>query len=253
MKHKLDLLENAIDSLREALEKYEDGEAKGLSSYKFAILHFSHFFELLFKHYVTQSHPLLIYKNPFSKKIEKENTIGLWEAVQFLKNEGMEISKDFNDDLIWIKKLRNDIEHFKFELNAMEVRQALGRLIRATNEFNDEHGIIDVADYLGGVHLKTYNELGDEYEAKLANARILASEASDDDDGHYCDSCGESYVAAKKGGELHCQFCEEVTSLFECIHCHEDYREDEVRTWNDDHPPHIDYMCDYCYDTIMNM
>lgn len=88
MKHKLDILDNAISSLREALLKYEEGSSNNLSAYKFAILHFSHFLELLFKHYVTLSHPLLIYKNPFSKNISKENTIGLWEAVQFLRNEG---------------------------------------------------------------------------------------------------------------------------------------------------------------------
>jgi hypothetical protein len=147
LKHKLDLLENAIDSLREALSKYEEGEIKGPSAYKFAVLHFSHFFELLFKHHVAQSHPLLIYKNPFSKKIEKENTIGLWEAVQFLKNEGVDISPDFDNDLAWIKKLRNDIEHYKFELDAIEVRTTLGRLIRATNELNDYEGLIDIHDH----------------------------------------------------------------------------------------------------------
>ncbi|OCH17758.1 hypothetical protein A6E05_13645 [Aliivibrio sp. 1S165] len=253
MEHRLDLLENAIDSLKEALEKYQDGERKGLSSYKFAILHFSHFFELLFKHYVTKSHPLLIYKNPFSRKIDKENTIGLWDAVQFLRNEGMEISKDFNNDLVWIKKLRNDIEHYKFELNAVEVNQTLGRLIRATNEFNDEHGIIDVTKYLGGRHLQIYNELGDEYTTKLYSSRIEAKDESDDGDGHYCDWCGESNVAAKKGDKLHCKLCEEITQLIECSICQESFSEEEVRVWNDDHPPHVDHICDYCYDKIMNM
>lgn len=253
MKHKLDLLDNAIDSLREALRKYEEGANNGPIAYKFAVLHFSHFFELLFKHYVSQSHPLLIYKNPFSKNIHKENTIGLWDAVQFLRNEGYQISSDFNTDLAWIKKLRNDIEHHRFELDAVEVRDALGRLIRATNEFNDEHGIIDVHSLLGGEHLKLYAELGDEYQAKLANSRLEAKETSEDKEGHYCEWCGETGVASKDGFNLHCHFCEESTELFECFHCNQEYRGDEVRVWNDEHPPHIDYMCDYCYDHIMNM
>ena len=253
MKHKLDLLDNAIDSLREALQKYEEGASKGPSAYKFAVLHFAHFFELLFKHYVSESHPLLIYKNPFSRNIAKENTIGLWDAVQFLRNEGYEISAEFNSDLVWIKKLRNDIEHHRFELDAGEVRDALGRLIRATNEFNDEHGIIDIHAHLGGKHLELYTDLGDEYKAKLANARVAAEESSEDDEGHYCECCGEMGVASKEGMKLHCHFCEEDTDLFECFHCHQEYRGDEVRTWNDDHYPHVDYMCDYCYDNIMNM
>jgi hypothetical protein len=68
MKHELDLLENAIDSLKEALDKFKEGSDTNRRAYKFAILHYSHFLELLFKYYVSKSHPLLIYKNPFSKK-----------------------------------------------------------------------------------------------------------------------------------------------------------------------------------------
>ena len=83
--HQLDLLENAVDSLNEALRQYDVGKSGSIRSYKFAILHFAHFLELLFKYYVTQSHPLLIYKNPFSKNIKSEKTIGLWEAVPVLK------------------------------------------------------------------------------------------------------------------------------------------------------------------------
>lgn len=99
MELKLDLLANAIDSLREALEKFEQGSDQKVRAYKFSVLHLSHFLELLFKYHVSQSHPLLIYKNPFSKNIAKENTISLWDAIQFLKNEGADFSADFNKDL----------------------------------------------------------------------------------------------------------------------------------------------------------
>lgn len=252
MKHKLDLLDNAISSLREALIKFDEGSNENLSAYKFSVLHFSHFFELLFKHYVTLSHPLLIYKNPFSKKIAKENTIGLWEAIQFLRNEGAEIGAEFNSDLEWIKKLRNDIEHFKFELDAIEVRIILGRLIRATDEFNDENDLITISSLLGGDHLATYTELGDEYKAKLATARVAAKAESDDGEAYFCHCCAETDVAAKIGGERHCKFCEEEMTLYECTHCNEQYTEDEVRVWNDQHRPHVDYMCGYCYDHIMD-
>ena len=169
MNHQLDLLENAIDSLREALLKFNEGSDINIAPYKFSILHFSHFLELLFKYHVTQSHPLLIYKNPFGKNIKSQNTIGLWEAIQFLKNEGKEFSADFDKDIEWIKKLRNDIEHHKFKMNVLEVRQTLGRLIRATNEFNDEYDLIDITEKLEGEHLVVFNELNDEYLANLAN------------------------------------------------------------------------------------
>ena len=252
MEHKLDLLENAVDSLREALIKFDEGSDTNLSAYKFSILHFSHFFELLFKYYVTQSHPLLIYKNPFSKKIKKENTIGLWEAIQFLKNEGKQITKDFSKDLEWMKKLRNDIEHFKFDMNVIEARRTLGRLIRATDEFIDEHDLLDISSKIGGQHLSIYNELNDEYKSHLNTARI-AAKALTEDDGHGCIYCGEYDTAAKIGNKLVCQFCDQEEDLIHCCNCHLEYREDEMRVWNDDpeHHPHIDYICDYCHEYIL--
>ncbi len=64
LKHELGLLENVLDSLNEALRKFQPGESGEPRAYKFAVLHFAQALELLFKYYVTQSHPLLIYKNP---------------------------------------------------------------------------------------------------------------------------------------------------------------------------------------------
>lgn len=253
MKQKFDILENAISSLREALLKFEEGSSKNLIAYKFSVLHFSHFFELLFKHYVTLSHPLLIYKNPFSKNLQKENTIGLWEAIQFLKNEGRIISTDFNSDLEWIKKLRNDIEHFKYEFDVVDVRHILGRLIRATDEFNAEFGLIDISSLLSGPYLSIYSELGDEYKARVATAKISAKNASEDRIAYSCNFCGESGVAAKIDNKLHCKFCEEIDPLFKCCHCGDEFREDEIIIWNDEHPPEIEHMCEFCYDRIMNM
>ncbi|MGD1473691.1 hypothetical protein ACP6H4_26250 [Vibrio harveyi] len=43
--HKLDLLDNAVDSLEEALVKFEEGEAGETKAYKFAVLHMAHFLD----------------------------------------------------------------------------------------------------------------------------------------------------------------------------------------------------------------
>lgn len=249
MKHELDLLENSIDSLREALQKYEEGSDQNISAYKFSILHFAHFIELLFKYYVTQSHPLLIYKNPFSKKIDNENTIGLWEAVQFLKNEGKKIDKNFNNDLEWIKKLRNQIEHHKFEMDVLEVRRTLGRLIRATNDFNNEHNLIEISSLLSGKHLNIFSELDDEFQSNLSNARYEAKNASDDDT-YMCYHCGEYDTAARSGDEIICKLCGDSESIIVCCQCGGKYRENEMSIWNNDDPDHVDYICSSCKDYI---
>lgn len=88
MKQSLGLLENAAGSFNEALRKVRDAKYGDARPYKFAVLHFTHAIELLFKHHVALVHPLLIYKNLFTtRSLDKEITIGLWEAIQFFKNE----------------------------------------------------------------------------------------------------------------------------------------------------------------------
>lgn len=89
MSHKLDLLGNAMDSLEEALKKFQEGDEGDQKAYKFCVLHMAHFIELIFKHHITEKHPLLIYANPFAAKIDPATakTIGLWEAVNFIKTK----------------------------------------------------------------------------------------------------------------------------------------------------------------------
>lgn len=74
--HELNLRDNALDSLREALAKFEEGDGGDLKAYKFAVQHMSHFVELIFKHHLASIHPLLIYKDPFSRKLNADKTIG---------------------------------------------------------------------------------------------------------------------------------------------------------------------------------
>jgi hypothetical protein len=253
VEHELDLLENAVDSLNEALRKYQEGLKGDLRAYKFAILHFAHFIELLFKYYVTQSHPLLIYKDPFSKNIKKEKTIGLWEAVQFLKNEGKDVDPSFFSDMEWLKKLRNDIEHHKFTMNVAEVRRAIGRLTQSVIDFNNTHADIDIYDHIDADTFKVFEELADEHKAALANAQREAAEESPDGDVYDCSICWSKNTAIRVGRKYICKFCGEEDPETECCVCSEVIRESEGVVWNDDHPPHIDYICEGCDDRIKHM
>jgi len=173
-----DLLENAIDSLNEALNKYTQGKGGDAKAYKFCVQHLSHFFELLLKYYVTRSHPLLIYKNPYAKTIDAESqTIGLHEAINFLKNEGREISAKFEEDLRWLKKLRNNIEHHKFSMNVEEVEETIGRLINAVVEFDDAHESIDLTSYIDTAQYEVFRNLAYTYEQRLEKAMEAVKEA----------------------------------------------------------------------------
>lgn len=169
--HQLDLLDNALDSLAEALAKFEEGDAGEPKAYKFAVLHMAHFIELVFKHHIAEKHPLLIYKEPFGQKLDRNKTITLWDAVNFINNEAADtISKEFRSDLEWLKRLRNEIEHHKFMMDVQQVRITIGRLFRSVLEFLEDYSEIEVGPHIPAHTMETFRVLSDEYEFRRRDA-----------------------------------------------------------------------------------
>ena len=163
--HQLDLLENALDSLAEALSKFEAGDAGEPKAYKFAVLHMAHFIELVFKYHIAQKHPLLIYKDPLAQKLDKNKTITLWEAINFINNEAEDtVSAEFRVDLEWLKRLRNQIEHHKFEMDVPQVRITIGRLFRSIIEFLGQYSDVEVEAHIPEHTMETFQVLSSEYE-----------------------------------------------------------------------------------------
>ncbi|TXD04389.1 hypothetical protein FTI75_12170 [Burkholderia pseudomallei] len=222
--HKLDLLENAMDSLAEALTKFEQGDNGDLKAYKFCVLHMAHFIELIFKHYITEKHALLIYMNPFESNLkpEKARTIGLWEAVNFINNEEKDtVSGDFHKDLEWLKKLRNDIEHHKFEMDVETARTTIGRLFRAVLEFLEYNSDVDIEPAIPQNAMDTFKVLSDEYQFKLKDALRKADavekdnpqDPSDPDAPEVrldCEDCGNFTMVLNdaSGTGYRCTFCD---------------------------------------------
>lgn len=219
--HKLDLLPNALDSLSEALSKFELGDAGDPKAYKFAVLHMAHFIELVFKHHITEKHPLLIYKDPFAPKLDRNKTINLWDAINFINNEdGDAVSKEFRIDLEWLKRLRNEIEHHKFEMDVSKARTTIGRLFRAVLEFLDHHTDVDIRAHIPDETMETFKVLSDEYEFRLRDALKEADEAevanwSDPSDPDpvpsrlNCDECGNSTLVINEASPTgyRCTMC----------------------------------------------
>ena len=169
--HGLDLLENALDSLAEALSKFEAGDEGDPKAYKFAVLHMAHFIELIFKHHIASKHFLLIYKDPFANKLDKNKTIGVWECVNFINNESPNtVSSELRSDLEWIKRLRNDIEHHKFTMDVGQVRNTMGRLFRSVMEFLEEHAELDIEPEIPSHAKDTFKVLSADYEFSIRNA-----------------------------------------------------------------------------------
>ena len=101
-------------------------------------------------------------------------------CCNFLTNDGKEFSKGFISDLQWLKKLRNEIEHHKFALNLEEVKEAVGRLIAAINEFDVQHADLKLGNLVDPVNVGTFDELAKTYRLQLQNA-TKAVEAAEKD------------------------------------------------------------------------
>jgi hypothetical protein len=263
MKHQLGLLENATDSLAEALRKFEEGEEGDHKSYKFAVLHMSHFMELIFKHHIHQRHHLLIYKNPFAVNVDKNQTITLWDAVNFIANEREgAITKEFRSDLGWLKKLRNDIEHHKFEMDVPEVRNTIGRLFRALLEFNEGEDEVNLRNHIPQSMWDTFKLLSDEHEFRLRDAltkaeRIEGENAPDYGSGEYgairvqCDECGYLTMVVDKDSPtgFRCTFCgaEDGDSVpAYCDMCGAEATREEMDYWHDDETGQVETRCYFC-------
>jgi hypothetical protein len=249
VKHKLDLLGNAYDSLNEGLRKFHEGGRGTTNAYKFAVLHVAHFVELYFKQEVVRRHPLLIYKNPFARRIADERTIGLWEAMQFLENDGVVLPASLRPDLEWLKKLRNDIEHSHFEMDLPEVRRTIGRLIRATNAYATSENLPAIQQTVGAEWKELYETLLDEYEASVEEVRQGIR-----DEGANATSCGICYtqgVAVDDGHTIACRLCKETDTYEECAICFQKNRRSEMSVWNDEHPADgVSYACVDCEERV---
>jgi DNA-directed RNA polymerase subunit RPC12/RpoP len=261
-KHELDLLENALDSLAEALTKFEEGDAGNHKAYKFAVLHMSHFIELIFKHHIAEKHPLLIYKDPFSKSLDKNKTIGLWDAINFIANENADaISKELRADLEWLKRLRNDIEHHRFTMDVPEVRTTLGRLFRSVLEFLEEYTEIDVEKTIPANTLATFKVLSDEYAFRLQSALKRAKEIEDAAPIDYkdpdqeparvmCDECGNLTMALEPESDTgyRCTMCgsEECDELpASCSICGARMTMGDLTSWETE-AGDVEQRCYYC-------
>ena len=150
MEHKLSLLDNALDSLNESLQLFQIAESEGIRRYKFAILNFCHFTEILFKYFVSKEIPnSLIYT---TKKGEKK-TISFWKAVELLEKRDLGITEGLKRDLEWIKNLRNDIEHYEFRFSKTEVELFSGKIFSAILQYSQDNFDLELMLHIDD-HLK---------------------------------------------------------------------------------------------------
>jgi hypothetical protein len=231
---KLDLLENAIDSIVHGLEHYADGK-KNASNYKFAILHITQGVELILKERLRREHWVLIYEkveNP-----DRSRTINFETAVARLQSICKLSLANYIDRLRGLRNARHEIEHYKVSLSEQEAATLIGSNIPFLMEFLEDELKTTLQEHIKDE--ETWQELLT-IESIFAKAITTASEEVKGLLGHRekdeeypeiiaCPFCGLEYLVIKDRNdkEAGCLLCKHVSELKECLRCYKLFPTDD--------------------------
>ena len=164
MEYEYGLIENALDSLREAMNYYHEGdEEENAKQYKFSILLSAHCAELLLKEVLRRNHSALLYENIDNVKdlhSEDNQTVGYKTAIQRVKRLCGINLQQYESYLDELGSVRNKIQHFKYCINGEYHKELMTRTFSAIEflfrdilglRFEDYETIIDLA-YIEFLH-----------------------------------------------------------------------------------------------------
>ena len=153
------LVENALDSLREAMNYYNEGdEEDNANQYKFSILLSAHCVELLLKEILRRNHPALLFENIDSIKDLQDDdnqTVGYKNAIKRVKKLcGVDLQQ-YETYIDELGRVRNQIQHYKCSINGEYHKQLMAKTFSAIEfifrdilglKFEDYENIIEPAD-----------------------------------------------------------------------------------------------------------
>jgi hypothetical protein len=193
---KFDLLANARDSLRRAVDllAWDDFNSRP-AQLKHAITNASHAIELLLKERLRKEHPAFVWQNVDKYPNLEAFTVSAETAVIRLRAVcDLKLSKADSHALVALRSTRNAIEHYEWHTTEGEARIIVGNALSFAFSFATDHLNIDLSqDFKKDDTWRLLVEQADEFRkahgerVKLAGPEVhLVS----------CDQCGEETVTA---------------------------------------------------------
>lgn len=137
MKKQFGLIENAKESLEHAVDHLTRVRPVTPGDLKRAILDVTHVIELLLKEALYRVHPALIWEKIDEYPDEEKRTVSTELAVQRLEKIGkIKLSKENLEGIKTARKIRNNIEHYKFVFEEKETRLVIGKLLSMIFDFS---------------------------------------------------------------------------------------------------------------------
>lgn len=137
----LDLLGNARDSLEHALEHLSRmGDPIRVRDRKAAILSLAHASELLLKERLARVHPAFLwekveqYRSLDARTTDSKTTVARLEALA-----GLSLSESDKRILRTCRRVRNAIEHHKYELEERKAKLIIGQTLAFILDFSARH------------------------------------------------------------------------------------------------------------------
>lgn len=203
-----DLLGNAQDSLRQAVELLANREGEKGNEHgrlKHSITSSAHCIELLLKERLRRIHPAFVWEKVDSYPNLEARTVTVDTAITRLKAVGgITFTSADEERLRSLRKTRNAIEHYEWRAEEKEAKVIVGNALSFAFSFASAELGIDLAAPFKGDD--TWQDLLDEfYEFVIAHGRRLESKlAKQGSFSVCCDECGHLTVPIDGGS---CELC----------------------------------------------
>lgn len=217
---KLNLLENAHDSLKHVLEHAEPAN-KSAGDLKIIISGCAHVVELLFKEKLHRIHPAFIFSNIEDYPNDKR-TITADKATKRLRSlAGIEFTKDEEKAIKTVRHKRNEIEHYEFSVSEQEGKAITGQILSFIFNFSEKHLELDWKDrYLQSNSTWAYQYV-EFYDELISKAKAIIEE-EEEVFTLECPSCHNDTFDVEKE---RCHVCGHEEEVLECSNnwCKKDY------------------------------
>jgi len=217
------LFENAIDSMKHALEHYKKLD-KTKENLKYIIIHVGHSAELLLKSMLAEYDAKLL----IDKRSRYDRTIDYRYTIKLLQDEGLLIVEDTDRQrLEQLREFRNRIEHFIFDISVPQAQQIVDGVISHWFWLLRESMDRDIHDYLDHSEVELVLNADQAYRRHVvvAHEEIENQKGSSEKDAVYintcvCEDCLEETVLIDAyDGKARCHYCGSQFFVEECVRC----------------------------------
>lgn len=231
------IYENAIDSLRIGMEFFL--KETSYSSRKHAILTVFHAVELLLKVRLAQTNPILIYKNIDTKVTDDSFTVGVREALTRLENLGLGIPGDEKKTIEDIQRVRNRIEHHRYDHNEKEDDAIIASSLKFILFFVELVLERSLEGHIDGAILRDINHRVFEYNERQGLAEYRLHEwfrerwpdwKEEEEDmpeefpgTDYCPECRQAFLVIGHHEKPVCFHCNTTINASNCEECGETF------------------------------